>query len=193
MERSPLSLTTDPRLDAALAGGWESWERAAREAGPERVLRWAARRAGPDLPRDDLRDFLAALLAADDPDEAAFARAELAELLEDGLDRADPELIFEATSHLAAIAEDHGDPLAAAEYFLDFLNWRRSEVGVSEPEAVQTALEEIARLAEADGEPKIAAQFAYRLVQFTRKADAEDDAATTGNWEATGEPYASWG
>jgi hypothetical protein len=208
LSQSPLSLTLSPKLDAALAGGWAAWETAARAAGLDRVVAWAGQRTGGEVPNDDLRDFLAALLEADDPDDAAFARAELAELLEEcddaladalwegvlerGLETGDPELNFEATSHLAAIAEDVGDPLAAAEYFIDFLNWRRSPVGVSEPEAVQTAFDEIVRLAEQDGEPKIAAVYAFRQVNYTKLTDADDERATTGDWEAEGAPYASW-
>lgn len=205
---TPLNLTMNPKLDAALAHGWAAWEAVAREAGVARVTSWAAQRTGGDVPKADLRDAIEALLTADDPEEVAFARAELAELLEEsddeladtlwegvlerGLETDDGDLIFEASSHLAAIAEDHGDPLAAAEYFIDFLNWRRSPVGVSDPEAVQTAFDEVVRLAEADGEPKVAALYAYRQVAFTRIADADAESATTGDWETDGAPYASW-
>src|SRR5215217_209437 len=178
MTDSPLNLTVDPKLDAALGGGWETWERAAHAAGLARVTAWASRRAGQEIPRGDLREHIGALFDAQDPDEAAFARAELAELLEEsddaladllwegvlerGLETGDPDLIFEATSHLSAIAEDHDDPLAAAEYFIDFLNWRRRPDGVSDPESVQTAFDEIIRLAEIDGQPQIAAIFGFR-------------------------------
>lgn len=205
---NPINLTLNPKLDLALSAGWEAWERAARDAGLARVAAWASQRTGSDVPKEDLWDHLAAVLEADDADEAAIARAELAELLEEsddaladalwegvlerGLDTDDPDLIFEASSHLAAIAEDHGDPLAAAEYFIDFLNWRRQPEHVSDPEAVQTAFDEVIRLAEADGQPKIAATFSYRQVHFTRLADADADGATTGDWETDGAPYASW-
>ena len=205
---NPVNLTLDPKLDLALGAGWRSWEATARTAGLARVTAWASQRAGAEVPKDDLRDAIAALLEAEDEDDAVYARAELAELLEEsddaladtlwegvlerGFETDDPDLIFEATSHLAAIAEDHDDPLAAAEYFIDFLNWRRQPGHVSDPEAVQTAFDEVIRLAEADGQPQIAATFSYKQVRFTKLADAEAESATTGDWEADGAPYASW-
>lgn len=208
MMHSPLNLTTNPKLDAALGQGWAAFEDAAREAGLARVTTWAVQRAGDEVPRATLRDAIEALLTADDPEEATFARAELAELVEEiddpladtlwegvlerGLETDDGDLIFEASSHMAAIAEDLGDPLAAAEYYIDFLNWRRSPNGVSDPEAVQSAFDEVIRLAEADGEPKIAALYGYRQVAYTRIADAEGEAAAVGDWESDGAPYAGW-
>ena len=204
----PLNLTLNPKLDVALADGWQAWEGAARAAGLSRTLAWAGQRAGPELPAEDLREYLGALLAAEDEETAVFARAELAELLEEsddeladvlwsgvlerGLDVADPDLIFEASSHLAAIAEELGDPLAAAEYFIDYLNWRRSPEGISDVESVQTAFDEVIRLAELDGEQKIAAQFSYRQVRFAKIADIEAETATAGDWETEDAPYASW-
>jgi hypothetical protein len=208
MTNSQLNITLNPKLDSSLGEGWEAWEQAAREAGVQRVALWASQRTGPDVPRADLRDHLEALLTAEDPDEATFARAELAELVEEsddalaetlwegvldrGFETDDPDLIFEAVSHLAAIAEDHGDPLAAAEYFIDFLNWRRKPTNVSDPEAVQTAFDEVIRLAEADGQPKISAEYGYRQVAFTKLADAEAEQASSGDWEPTAAPYPSW-
>jgi hypothetical protein len=205
---SPLNLTMNPKLDAALGEGWSAWEDAARDAGAQRATAWAAQRTGPDVPRQDLREHIEALLSAEDADDATFARAELAELLEEaddaladilwegvldrGFETDDSDLIFEATSHLAAIAEDHGDPLAAAEYFIDFLNWRRKPGSVSDPDAVQTAFDEVIRLAEADGQPKDAALYGYRQVAFTRLVDADADQAANGDWEADNSPYASW-
>lgn len=206
--QTPLNLTVNPKLDAALREGWSSWEAAAKEAGVERTTAWAAQRTGPDVPKDDLRDHLEALLTVDDPDEATFARAELAELIEEaddalaealwsgvierGLETDDPDLIFEASSHLAAIAEDHGDPLAAAEYYIEFLNWRRRPASVSDPESVQTAFEEVVRLAELDGQPKQAALYAFRQVGYTKLVDADAEQAVTGDWESDGAPYESW-
>jgi hypothetical protein len=208
MTGSPLNLTLAPKLDAAAAAGWEAWERAARDAGVAKATAWASQRAGTDVPKDDLHDHIEALLTAEDPDDATIARAELAELVEEnddaladllwegvlerGYEIDDSDLIFEATSHLSAIAEELGDPLAAAEYFIDFLNWRRRPASVSDPEAVQTAFDEVVRLAEQDGQPQIAAIFSYRQVRFTRTADNESDAATEGDWEVDGAPYASW-
>jgi hypothetical protein len=204
----PLNLTLNPKLDVALADGWQAWEAAARIAGLSRTLAWAGQRAGSELPAEDLREYLSALLDAEDEETAVFARAELAELLEEsddeladslwsgvlarGLAVADPDLIFEASSHLAAIAEELGDPLEAAEYFIDYLNWRRSPEGISDVESVQTAFEEVIRLAELDGERKIAAQFSYRQVRFAKIADMEAETATAGDWETEDAPYASW-
>jgi hypothetical protein len=160
------------------------------------------------VPKADLRDHLEALLTAEDADEATFARAELAELVEEsddalaetlwegvldrGFETDDPDLIFEAVSHLAAIAEDNSDPLAAAEYFIDFLNWRRKPSSVSDPEDVETAFDEIIRLAEADGQPRIAAEYAYRHVGYTKLAGAEAEQASSGDWEPDAAPYSSW-
>lgn len=205
---TPLNLTVNPRLDSALAEGWSAWEDAARETGVQRTTSWAVQRTAPDVPKEDLRDHIDALLTAEDADAAAFARAELAELVEEaddaladrlwegvldrGFETDDPDLIFEATSHLAAIAEDHDDPLTAAEYFIDFLNWRRKPSSVSDPDAVQTAFDEVIRLAEVDGQPKEAALFGFRQVAFTKLVDAEADQASSGNWETGETPYTSW-
>jgi hypothetical protein len=208
MSQSPLSLTLDPRLDASLAKGYEDWVRLLREIGLPRATAWVAQRAGAEVPKDDLRDHLQALLGAKDADETTFAQAELAELLEEnddeladllweqvlerGLDVDDPDLIFESSAHLSGIAEDLGELLAAAEYFIDFLNWRRNNGHISEPEMVQTAFDEVIRLAETDGEQKIAALFTYRQVQYTRVADSDADEATVGDWESDRAPYISW-
>ena len=205
---SPISLTMNPRLDAALAEGCDAWEAAAKSSGLARTVAWASQRAGEDVPKEDLREFVSALLEAEDDDERTVARAELAELLEEnddaladalwervlqhGFATIDPDLIFEACSHLAGIAEDNGDPLAAAEYFIDFLNWRRQPEGVSDPESVQTAFDEIVRLAEADGEPKVAAQFTFWQVEYTKIAESEADEATTGDWTPARAPFTSW-
>lgn len=208
MMNSPLNLTMDPKLDLALGEGWSAWEDAARLSGVARVTSWAAQRCGAEVPKDDLREHLDALLSSDDPDEAVFARAELAELVEGaddtlahilwegviefGIEADDPDLIFEATSHLAAIAEAHEEPQVAAEYYIEFLNWRRNPGVVSDPESVLNAFDEIVRLAEEDGEPKAAAIFGFRQVAFAKLADAEAEVAGEGDWEADGKPYATW-
>lgn len=208
MMESPLSLTMNPRLDAALADGCDAWERAVRSVGLARATTWASQRAGEDVPKEDLHDFLAALIEAGDEDERTVARAELAELLEEnddaladvlwekvlqrGFETVDPDLIFEASSHLAGIADDNGDPLAAAEYFIDFLNWRRRPESVSDTESVQTAFDEIVRLAESDGEPKVAAQYTFWQVEYTRIAVAEGEQATSGDWAPQRAPFESW-
>ena len=185
-----------------------AWERVIREVGLTRATAWAAQRTGEDVPKDDLREHLGALIEAADEDESTFARAELAELIEEnddeladllwervlqrGLATDDPDLIFESSSHLAGIAEDLGEVLAAAEYFIDFLNWRRQPNSVSEPEAVQTAFDEVIRLAEIDGEPKVSAIFTFRQAQYTKLADSEAEQATSGDWEKDRAPYAIW-
>lgn len=208
MSESPLQFTLNPKLDSALGGGWRAWERASAELGVQKTVAWIARRTGEDVPTAALEEHVSALFAAEDDDERATARMELAELLEEaddaladalwegvlehGVANADADLVFEATNHLAVIAEELGDPLAAAEYYIDFLNWRRMPDSVSDTEFVQTAFDEVQRLAEADGEPKIAAQYAFRQVLFTKLCDAEDDRATSGDWEADGTPYAGW-
>jgi hypothetical protein len=204
----PLSLTANPRLDAALQSGWEAWEAAARAAGTAGVLAWL--RARLELPPDggDVSSPMDELLTSIDPEQQAVARTELAEILEGdddaladslwegvlayGLDAGDADYVFEASSHLARIAEELGDPLAAAEYFIDFLNWRRQPDHCSEIEQVEVAFEEIVRLAEVDGEPRTMAVFEHRQAQFTRIAEADDDRATTGNWESSPDPYSSW-
>ncbi len=205
---SPISLTLSPKLDAALRTSGLAWEEAAREEGTTRALGWLKRRLSEEARELELDEPLAALLDAVDEDARVFARLELAELIEGeddeladalwestlshGIATDDGDLIFEAASHLAAIAEAHGDPLVAAEFFADFLNWRREPEHTSDPEQVQTAFDEIARMAEIDGEPKIAAEFQFRQVRFTRLVDADDDRAVTGDWESDPEPYATW-
>ncbi|MDP9365709.1 MAG: hypothetical protein M3Q10_16050, partial [Chloroflexota bacterium] len=145
----------------------------------------------------------------EDVDEAVAARAELAELAEGtddaladtfwegalaaGREAEDADALFEATGRLAAIAEAYGDPLAGAEYWIGFLNWRREGGHASDPEQVETAFDEVVRLAERDGAPKEAALFAFRQAGYTRLLEAEDDRATAGEWEAQGTaPYEGW-
>src|SRR5687767_12926177 len=77
-----LTLTTNPKLDAAVQTGWEAWEQAARAAGASGVAAWLAGRAGEPALRQEALPVVDALLAADDPDERAQARIELAELVE---------------------------------------------------------------------------------------------------------------
>jgi hypothetical protein len=204
----PLSLTANPRLDAALQSGWEAWETAAKVAGPAGVLAWLSARL--ELPPDggDITGPIEELLTATDPEQQAVARTELAEILEGdddaladtlwegvlayGLDAGDADYVFEASSHLARIAEELGDPLAAAEYFIDFLNWRRQPDHGSEIEQVEVAYEEIVRLSELDEEPRATAIYAHRQAQYNRLAEADDERATAGDWETSPEPYSSW-
>jgi hypothetical protein len=208
MTNAPLNLTMNPKLDIALGEGWNAWETAAREAGIARTTSWAAQRAGEDVPRADLKEHIQALLETEDPDDAVFARAELAELIEGaddtlshilwegviefGIESDDPDLIFEATTHMAAIAETHEELQVAAEYYIEFLNWRRNPGVVSDPETVLTAFDEIIRLAEEDGEPKAAALFGFRQVAFAKLVESEAETAGEGDWEADGKRYESW-
>src|SRR5688572_7376722 len=204
----PLGLTLDPRLDAAVAQGWEAFEAAAQAAGTDRVAGWLAQRAGRPRAKPDLLEPVAAWLDAEDADDRAIARAELAELVagEDDLTAdtlwegvlaharavADPDLMVEAIAHLAEIAEAHGDPLAAAEYHLEFLDWRRRPDHLSDAEAVLDAFDEIIRLARIDGDQKAAAIFEFRQAAFARLMEADDERAVQGDWERDPKPYESW-
>jgi hypothetical protein len=204
----PLSLTANPRLDAALQSGWDDWEGAARAAGVPGVLSWL--RARLELPPDggDIVGPLTEILTGDDPEERTVAQVELAEILhgEDdalsevlwegvlayGLESSETDFIVEGTTHLASIAEELGDPLAAAEYHIDFLNWRRQSDHHSESDQVELAFEEVIRLAELDGDSRAAAVYTHRQAAYNRLAEAEDDRAATGDWEANPHPYSSW-
>lgn len=203
----PIALTADPKLDAALARGWEEWEQAAKGAGVGAVAGWLALRLGDLGRKRELLQPVASLLEAADAEDRALARAELAELVEEddaladtlwegvlahGVAAEDGDTIAEATTRLASISEAHGDPLAAAEYHLEFLNWRRSDAHVSDPEAVETAMEEVVRLARLDGEQRFAALFEFRLAAFVRLVEGEDDRAAEGDWESDPTPYQSW-
>lgn len=209
---TPLNLTTNPRLDTALHHGWQAWEEAVTAAGAPATAAWLHARAHGEVGRDELADAVATLIDAEDSDDRATARAELAELL-GGIDDAvaetlwegvlahgqatgDAETLFDATSHLAAIAEESGDPLTAAEYHIDFLNWRRQPDHSADPELVQTSFDEIIRLAERDGAQTAAAEFTYRQATFTRLTEADaadaDNNATEGDWEQDAAPYVGW-
>lgn len=204
----PLSLTMNPRLDSALQTGWEAWEEAARATGVPGVLAWLKARL--ELPPDggDMTGPLTDLLSNEDLEERTVARVEMAELFQGqddalaevlwdgvlayGLDASEADFIFEATSHLASIGEELGDPLAAAEFYIDFLNWRRQPDHASESEQVEVAFEEIIRLAELDNESRAAALFAHRQAAYTRLVEADDERASTGDWESDPQPYRSW-
>ena len=205
---SPLRLTRSPRLDNALRLGWESFSRTLAAAGPEEAARWLSARTGdPELA--EVAESLLTSALGGDPDEAAdalFGLAELAEETEDDLladtlwegvldlsQRVDDgDLMAEATRRLAAVAERNGDPLAAAEFFIEFLNWRRQPEHSSDPEDVEVAFDEIVCLANADGAQQAAAQFAYRQVGFTKLLDVDDPRAVEGDWENDSLPYQTW-
>src|SRR4051794_711505 len=184
----PLNLTVNPRLDAALQSGWESWYPAAVAEGADKVAVWLSRRLRNPAIRSEISETLEAVLESDEPEDRALALTELAEIaeghddlladtlwegvLDAGNESGDPDLVFEAISHLAAIAEDHDEFLAAAEYYLEFLNWRRRTQHESDPELVATAFEEVIRLAGLDGDRRAAALYEFRQAQFVRLADA---------------------
>lgn len=206
--RQPLLLTADARIDAALGGGWDAVARALATAGAARSARWLAQRAN-DLELAESVEPLFAALTGGDAEERAdslFALAEIAEelsddaltdtLLEGALESAeetgDADAIAEAVGRLASLAERLGDPLAAAEYWIAFLNWRRQAGHSSDPETVETAFDEVARLALADGAHKAAAIWTYRQSGFTRLLEADDERGGGGDWEADPAPYGSW-
>lgn len=205
---SPLAFTTSPRLDAALARGSDAWLAAAGALGHEEAVRWMAQRADLSEQLDEVREVVGALIDASDADETAGLLAELAELvtgdddelaatlaegvLAHGIGVGDAEVIADAVGHLAELAEEAGDPLTAAEYHVDFLNWRRQVGASSDPESVAAAFDEIIRLAELDGAAEAAAIYGYRQVAFQRVADADGEAATTGDWDVAAGPYAGW-
>jgi hypothetical protein len=204
----PLNLTVNPRLDAALQAGWEAWFPVAIAEGTEKVAVWFARRLRNPAIRSDISDTLDALLDSEEAEDRAIALSELAEIAEghddlladtlwegvlaSGNESSDPDLIFEAISHLAAIGEDHDEFLAAAEYYLEFLNWRRNQDHESDPELVDSAFDEVIRLAELDGERRAAALYQFRQAQFVRLVNAEDERANVGDWEDNPAPYLSW-
>jgi hypothetical protein len=207
-DQPPVVLTTNPRLSFALHGSGADLERAMEAVGPQQVRTWVLNRTGDEIAPADLDAALAAWFGARSADERILARVELAELigdadeatsellweasLRDGSERGDAELAFDAVSNLARIAEESGDPLAAAEYFIEFLNWRRQGEHVSDPEFVHQAFEEIVRLAEAERQAAVAARYEAAHAGFTRIEDADDDRATEGDWAPGAPPYAGW-
>jgi hypothetical protein len=167
----------------------------------------SARLDDPELDAAVLPLFTAALAEdAEEAPDALFALAELAEetsddlladtLWEGVLARAteidDGDLIAEATRRLAALAERLGDPLAAAEFHIGFLNWRREGAHASDPEDVELAFDEIVRLAGVDGAQQAAAEYAFRQAEYTRRHDADDPRAVEGDWERDRKPYEGW-
>jgi len=202
-----LSFTVSPRLDAALGRGSDDWLTAARALGLAGTLRWLGERADLSEQLEDVRDVVEALLAADH-DEAVGLMSELAELvtgdddvlaevlaegvLAHGIAIGDAEVIVDAVGHLAELAESAGDPLTAAEYHVDFLNWRRRPDSSSDADSVAGSFDEIVRLAEADGATQAAAIYGFRQVAYQRLADADAESATTGDWDPKTPPYESW-
>jgi hypothetical protein len=203
-----LYFTLSPKLDQALAQGWRAWDAETDRAGADRVAAWLIHRQGDEADAEGIRESVAPLFSAEDDEAKIIAKADLAELLEEtdpevsdmlweglleiGYERDDPDLIFEATVHSATLAEAHGQFQIAAEYFINFLNWRRQPGHSSDPESVEDALAEAARLAEADGARREAAIFQYRLAQFVPLVEAGDDRAAEGDWEPDTTPYEPW-
>jgi hypothetical protein len=204
----PLVLTTNPRLSFALHGSGADLERAMDAVGQEQVTTWLLNRTGDEIALEDLDVALAAWFDAPSHDDRVMARVELAELigdsdeavsellweasLRDGYERGDAELAFDAVANLARIAEASGDPLAAAEYFIEFLNWRRQDNSVSDPEFVHQAFEEVIRLASVERQAAVAARYEAAHAQFTRTEDAEDDRAAVGDWTPGTPSFTGW-
>ena len=204
-----LTLTTDPRLDQAAARSAEDWEAAARQAGASRTAAWLRRRVDQPESMVAIEEAVAHLLLSEDAADLVEARIELAELVEGGddllaetlLDAAhayaaeigDGEMLAGISSQLAAISERQGDQLTAADYHLDFLNWRRQPGRTSDPDDILSSFDEVIRYADLDGEPAASALYTYRQATFTRLVDAGDERAVEGDWERDGAPYRSWG
>jgi hypothetical protein len=206
---SLLSLTMSARLDRALQSDWAAWQGAIEQEGTDRFIRWIVHRLRKSVPAELLTELARDYVEASDLEARSLAAADLAEVVADddptladmlwegvsvaGKELNDSELIFEAALRQASIAEEFGDPLAAAEFFIDFLNWRRSDnEHVSDPEAVFSSFDEIIRLAEADSAPAPAARYAHDQAVYGRLADAEDPSALAGDWAPGTPPFRSW-
>lgn len=205
---NPLTLTTSPRLTTALQGDGPAFERTLLDVGQTKAEQWLRNRIGDEIEPDILHDVLAAWFDAPSPEDRVMARVELAELvtgvdddvsellweasLRDGYDRDDGDQAFDAISHLARIAETTADALTAAEFYIEFLNWRRSDDHVSDPDSVHEAFEEIARLAGLDGEVAATARYAHAHSVFTRVADDDESGASVGDWAPDSPPYTGW-
>ncbi len=207
-EPSPIVMTTNPRLSWALKGNGPDFERAMEAVGLEKTHTWLKDRVGDEIPEEYLRPAVEAWFASDGAEDRMMARVELAEMLadadeataellweasmQDGFERNDSEQAFDAMAHLAEIAEQTGDPLTAADVYIDFLNWRREPEHISDPEFVHQAFEEVVRLAEAGGDIAAAARFGHAHAQYTRAEDAGDEAATEGDWAPGTPSYTGW-
>lgn len=207
-DQPPVVLTTNPRLSFALHGSGTDLERAMEAVGLQQVKAWILNRVGGEIEDQDLAAALDAWFGAESADDRVIARVELAELigdadeatsellweasLRDGYERADAELAFDAVANLARVAEQSGDPLAAAEYFIEFLNWRRQDGRVSDPEFVHQAFEEIVRLAELERQAAVAARYEAAHARYGRVEDTDDDRAAEGDWSPDAPPYTGW-
>ncbi len=207
-EINPLTLTTSPRLSAALQRDGPAFEQALLDVGQVKAEQWLGNRIGDEIERDILNDALTAWFEATSPEDRVMARVELAELvsevddevsellweasLRDGYERDDGDQAFDAVSHLARISESSADALTAAEFYIEFLNWRRTGDHVSDPESVHEAFEELARLAELDGETAAAARYAHAHSVFTRVADDGEANASVGDWAPGSPAFTGW-
>ncbi len=205
---TPLSLSVDAGLDHALTGGWGAWRSAAAIRKPAAVKRWLVSRLPEGVEPEDVQEPLLALIGNWPADDRAMAAVDLAELfeaddpvfasllweavLEAGQETRDAELVFEGVSRLAGIEEEFGDPLTAAEFYVEFLSWRRQADHASDPEAVMTAFDEVIRLAEVDFAPRAAAQFTFFQAQFLRIVETGSTAAEVGDWAPTTPPFMAW-
>jgi hypothetical protein len=204
----PLTLTADPRLDTAVAKGWEPFAAAIAAAGSTRAARWLARRAG-DADLAESAEPLFAAVGGRRPGGAGGALLALAEIAEEVEDDAladafwegalesaevagDADAIARSIGGLSALAERLGDPLAAAEYRIAFLNWRRRPGHASDPGSGRGGVRRDRRLAQRDGAQKDAAIWAYRQASYTRLLESDDERAVEGDWEADPAPYSGW-
>lgn len=206
---NPVTFSLDVRLDLALRGGIEAWERAVADRGATATAKWMMQRnGGAEIEQELVLEAIENLILAEDPADRALARAEIAEMVQaDDTELADllwfavrdyaiqandADLLAEATGHIAEIAFDLDEPTTAAEAWIDFLNWRREPESTSDPESVLTAYDEIIRAAEMDGAQAVAAKYGYMQVQFQALVDKDDPRATVGNWLPADEPLESW-
>jgi len=205
---TPLSLSVDAGLDHALGNGWSAWRSVAANRQPAAVTRWLISRLPEGVDADDVDGPLLALIGDSPVENRAMAAADLAELfeaddpgfasvlweavLEAGRETTDAELVFEGASRLAGMEEEFGDPLTAAEYYVEFLTWRRQNEHASDHEAVLTAFDEIIRLAEEDDSPAAIAHFTYHQAQFMRIVEADSPAAEVGDWVPSSPAFAAW-
>lgn len=207
-DTSPLTLTTNPRLSQAVAGDGPGFEAALLDVGLDTAETWFRNRVRGEVDPVILHDALASWFEATSADDRVLARVDLAELMadvddavsellwdasmRDGFERDDGDQIFDAVSHLSQLVEAAGDPLAAAEYHIEFLNWRRADGHISEPESVHQAFEEIVRLAELDGRAAGAARFAHAHSIYTRIADGAEELAVEGDWAPGSPEFSGW-
>jgi hypothetical protein len=193
----------------ALHAGVDAWEADVARRGASGTTKWLLHRAaGADLDPEIVIEAVENLILAEDPQDRALARAEIAEMVQAydpeladvlwfavrdyAISVNDADLIADATGHIADVAFDLDEPTTAAEAWIDFLNWRREPESTSDPETVLTAFDEIIRAAELDGAKADAARFAYLQVQFQATVDRESPAATVGNWLSHDNPLESW-